>query len=241
MTQNRKWGLKGLTRHPQLKRFFYGSGAQAEPYLTNGKNVYILPTRSGIAFAVILLVMLVGAINYNNSLGYLFTFFLASISVVAILHTYKNVLRLKFQLGKPRSVFCGDTVSIPVYIEQHQSVNRYALSLEFEPSLNTSHKDSLKDIFALKEKVELPLLTQKRGLMNVPRFTLASNFPLGLFRSWAHIHLSQTFIVYPTPAPHPPENPATHYRPDQEGDQGKGTDDFAGLRNLAAIEVMNAG
>jgi len=218
-----------ITHHPKLKRFFLGSGEQKEPYITNGRNVYILPTKSGIAFAFILLVMLVGAINYNNSLGYMFTFFLASLSIVTILHTYKNVLRLQFVIGQPQPVFCGDDARIPVYISQSQSSSRYSLALLF------NHASSIKathcDISEQNNKIFLSLKTQTRGLCEVPRFTLHSTFPLGLFLSWSNIHLYQRFIVFPAPAKNAPDLPKDHYLPDQEGDKGMGTDDFSGLRD----------
>ena len=40
------------------------------------RRVFVLPTRQGLAYAVSLLVMLVGAINYNLSLGYALVFLL---------------------------------------------------------------------------------------------------------------------------------------------------------------------
>jgi hypothetical protein len=36
--------------------------------------VFILPTRAGLAFAVLLLVMLIGALNYSLGLGFALTF-----------------------------------------------------------------------------------------------------------------------------------------------------------------------
>jgi uncharacterized protein (DUF58 family) len=229
MTHPKKQGWYRITHHPKFKRFFQGTGEQKEPYLTNGRNVYILPTKSGIAFALILLVMLIGAINYNNSLGYMFTFFLASLSIVTILHTYKNILRLEFLIGKPQSVFSGENTLVPVYINQTQSINRYSLSLLFDQPSFCKHTQC--DITSKNNKFFLTLLTNTRGLCEVPRFTLHSTFPLGLFLSWSNIHLYQRFIVYPQPAKNVPDLPKGQYLPDQDGDQGKGTDDFSGLRN----------
>lgn len=229
MSHKKKPGWYRITHHPKLKRFFMGTGVQNEPYLTNGRNVYILPTKGGIAFSIILLVMLIGAINYNNSLGYMFTFFLASLSIVTILHTYKNVLSLQLLIGKPQAVFSGDTALVPIYINQNQPVNRYSLSLLFDPP--SSNKHTLCDITAQNNKIYLRLKTKQRGLCEVPRFTLHSNFPLGLFISWSNIHLYQRFIVYPQPANNAPDLPYGKYLPEQDGDQGKGTDDFSGLRN----------
>ena len=45
------------------------------------RRVFIVPTRAGLAFAALLLVMLVGAINYNLGLGFALTFFAGSCAV----------------------------------------------------------------------------------------------------------------------------------------------------------------
>ena len=53
----------------------------------NRKRIYILPTRRGLVFAVFLLAMLLGSINYALSLGFVLTFLLAGLGLVGMLHT----------------------------------------------------------------------------------------------------------------------------------------------------------
>ena len=83
-----------------LDRFFIGEGPFTGPVNLTQRRIFILPTRQGVLFAIVLLIMLIGSINYNNSLGYLLTFLLASLAVVSILHTYRNLLSLKISVGK---------------------------------------------------------------------------------------------------------------------------------------------
>ena len=101
--------LHQLSQRLNFRRFFVGEGPQPPPYQLRHRNVYILPTKQGLIFAVLLMLMLIGAINYNNNLAYLMTFLLASLSVVAILHTYRNLLRLLVTIGhiEPRFVERG--------------------------------------------------------------------------------------------------------------------------------------
>ena len=40
------------------------------------KHVYIFPTRHGVMLGAMMLVILLGSINYDNALGYLLTFLL---------------------------------------------------------------------------------------------------------------------------------------------------------------------
>lgn len=46
----------------------------ALPWSVNRRRVYILPTRFGVGFALLCVVMLLGAMNYSNSMGFALTF-----------------------------------------------------------------------------------------------------------------------------------------------------------------------
>lgn len=215
-----------LSQRLNFRRFFVGEGPQAPPYQLHRRNVYILPTRHGLMFAALLLLMLIGAINYNNSLAYLMTFLLASLGVVAILHTYRNLLRLSITSGHIEPRFAGETLTIPVRIDNRQGPARLAIEINF-PGENPC----ITDIEALQlQNIELENIPQRRGHHLLNRFTIATRFPLGLFRAWAHIHLKQSYLVYPRPAAINQLPADSLYKLKVTGDQGVGADDFAGLR-----------
>ncbi len=71
------------------------------------KRVYIFPTRYGLIFSVNLLVMLIGAINYNNSLAYSLTFLLGGLFLIAMIHTYSNLRGLIISASPADAVFAG--------------------------------------------------------------------------------------------------------------------------------------
>ena len=71
------------------------------------------------------MLMLIGAINYNNNLAYLMTFLLASLSVVGILHTYRNLLQLSLSTGHIEPRFVGEPLTIPVRIDNRTGVDRH--------------------------------------------------------------------------------------------------------------------
>ena len=58
----------------KLSRFTQGEGPEDGPITLTQRRIYILPSKHGIYFGVLMLVMLLGSINYNNSLGYSLTF-----------------------------------------------------------------------------------------------------------------------------------------------------------------------
>ncbi|OYV40442.1 MAG: hypothetical protein B7Z83_01220, partial [Thiomonas sp. 20-64-5] len=59
------------------------------------RNVYILPTRTGWFFALLLMVLLVLSINYQLNLGYLLTFLLAGSAMMAMHVTHNNLRGLR--------------------------------------------------------------------------------------------------------------------------------------------------
>ena len=218
--------LQQLQQRLNFRRFFVGEGPQAPPYQLHRRNVYILPTRHGLMFAVLLLLMLIGAINYNNSLAYLMTFLLASLGVVAILHTYRNLLRLSLTSGHIEPRFAGETLTIPVRIDNRQGPARLAIEIYF-PGENPGAVDIEGQ---QQQNIDLEIIPQRRGHQLLNRFTIATRFPLGLFRAWAHVHLKQYYLVYPRPAAISQLPADSLYKLKVTGDQGVGADDFAGLR-----------
>src|SRR5580692_243846 len=69
-------------------------GSDVLPVTLQRRRLYILPTRVGIAFGALLLLMLVAGLNYANSLALLTTFLLAGLALVAMHACHRNLLGL---------------------------------------------------------------------------------------------------------------------------------------------------
>lgn len=208
-----------------LARFLRGEGPEATPVTLGRRRVYILPTRQGVFFAGLMFVMLLGAINYNTSLGYAMTFLLASLSLIAMLHTYRNLLHLRVDVGQIRPVFSPHGPRLNVMLDNPQAT-RYAVKLGFpgQPGVITD--------IAPKQwsQIELRLPSTKRGQHVLPRISLRTVFPLGMFQAWAHVQAQRHYLVYPAPDhKHVPPR-ESRYHLNLSGDRGHGSDDFAGLR-----------
>lgn len=214
-------------RRLNWQRFFRGDGPTTGPYRLHRRNLYILPTRAGLVLALLLVIMLLGAINYANNLGYLFTFLLASVAVVAILHTYRNLLGLRVQPAALPTAFAGETLSVPVEIDNPGGRDALAVEIHWpgEPAARPL------DIPAGQRAIaHLPLHLPRRGRHPLPRFVITGRFPLGLFRAWAHVHPARQLLVYPRPVSRATLPPPSTWRASLDGAQGRGSDDFSGLR-----------
>lgn len=210
-----------------LARFFVGEGAEPTPVELGQRRVYILPTRHGIFIAGLLLVMLLGAINYNTSLGYGLVFLLAGLGVIAILHTYRNLLHLSIDIGRIPPVFAGDTLQVPVLLHNRLPASRYAIRAHFAGEGSAS----IDIEAATTTTLHIGHLCPQRGLHALPRLTLHTVYPLGWFHAWAHVQAERRFLVYPKPVRHHELPRETSYHLNVTGYRGHGSDDFAGLRS----------
>ena len=92
------------------------------------RRVYIFPTGQGFTLGAMLVVILLGAINYDNALGYLLTFLLAGLTLVAMLHTYRNLAGLEFKGVRSAPVFVGETAHFECHIENDSELVRLAIA-----------------------------------------------------------------------------------------------------------------
>ncbi|MBD9504357.1 DUF58 domain-containing protein [Pseudomonas sp. BGr12] len=193
----------------------------------NQRRIFIIPSRQGMAFGVALALMLLTAINYQNSLAYGLTFLLLSLFIVAILHTYRNLGGLRLTALGAQPVFVGEQAAFRVRLEGEGRA-RQAIGLGWE-----AERMQFADVAAdHAEEVLLTMTAQRRGWLRPGRLRVESRFPLGLLVAWSWVDLDQSVLVYPHPQPGdlpleggPAENDEEGVRP-----TGRGVDDFQGLR-----------
>jgi len=210
-----------------LGRFFYGQGPEPGPIVLSSRRVYILPTRMGLYYSLLLLILLLSAVNYNNNLTYALTFLLTSIGFLTMLHSYRNLLHLQINIGTPAAVFCGEYAQVPITLENRLQASSDAVSLQIpgQPAVTVqiTQQQTLETL--------VPIRTTRRGRHTLPRINISSVFPLGLFRVWAHAEQLRYLLVYPKPDQHPAQPQPSNYQSSLAGDRGRGADDFSGLRS----------
>ncbi len=208
--------------------FRFGRDEQLPVVLTQ-RRIFILPTRAGLLYGLVLCVMLIGAINYNLSLGHALVFLLAGLGLVAMVHTFRNLLGLRLMPGRADPVFAGEAAYFTVHVENTLRQPRRALELAFGKNGTVP-----LDIPGSEQaSVAVPCVTLRRGRLDPGRITLSSRYPLGLFRAWSYPHPRLSCLVYPKPleTPLPPSTPSWK----STGSRGNsGQEDFSGLRERQA-------
>jgi uncharacterized protein (DUF58 family) len=215
-----------LLARSQLYQFLFGTRApETGTIFLAQRRVYILPTRHGVVFGLALLLMLIGSINYQLSLGYALTFLLAGTGLVSMLHTYRNLAHLYVSAARVEPVFAGDRARFQLHLENPNGFDRTALWLHAGDSAAASDVAGRSGA-----TVQLPVAAKRRGYLQLPRVTIETRYPLALFRAWSYVHPESRALVYPRPD-HAPL-PAAQLIPDTGAavSAGIGADDFAGLR-----------
>lgn len=201
------------------------------------QRIYILPTYYGFIFALLLIVMLLGAINYNNNMAYILTFLLGSMYILAIIHTYRNLAGLSINSKTPLPVFAGQAVSLQIIFDNRHGSLRSAIALQRAPETRyfwKRYRDSKLMLTHIDENcfshARLSIPAVNRGIFPVPRIMISSTYPLGLFRAWSYLQFNLKFTVYPTPAGR--KGLVFKQISDNQGKLGEtvGMDDFSGFR-----------
>lgn len=201
--------------------------ANHAPAVLSRRHIYILPTRFGVIYMLMLICMLIGSINYTLSLGFVVTFLLAGVGTMAMLHTWRNLAYLEIESRRAEPVFAGEDAIFEIAVTETRHRARYAVVAHFEGETSV-----YADIAASGETLmRLPVRSKSRGWLKPGRVTFYTEFPLSLFHAWSYVELDSRCLVYPHPLSHSAQVPAS-------ADQGavgtldarSGDDDFAGHR-----------
>jgi len=172
---------------------------QSSPLVLKRRQIFIIPTQSGGWFGLVLLVMLFGSMNYNNSMGYMLTFLLASMTIVSILHTHRTLLGLRIEVGKVAPVFAFETAQFQLWLDNRGQIARHVLVWQHKSSHNHNSSTTIDIPANQRININLPVLATRRGRISLGRVKVSTRFPLGLFYAWAYVHFDIVTMVYPQP------------------------------------------
>jgi len=178
-------------------------------------------------FAVLIGLMLVGALNYDNNPAYLLTFLLGSIGFNGIYLTWRNLRGVQLKLLASDAVFCGADARLRFQLVADDGTERPGIQL------HRGEQSVAEDLGENNETgiVTLRVPTRRRGRLQAGRLSLSTRYPLGLFRAWCYVELDGSIVVYPAPAS-PQQMPSGGAdRGEGAGNDVVGQEDFVGLRD----------
>ena len=172
--------------------------AEALPIRLDRRRIYVLPSGFGVAFALLLFVMLLGALNYGNNPALLLTCLLGAASGASLFFGFRTLSGLALEQIHADEAHAGEPLPIRL---------RFAAGPRARASLRL-RRGAANSAFALpahaRHDVELTVADARRGWFRPGRVRLWTEYPLGLFHLWSWLHPDAEFLVYPaieSPAP----------------------------------------
>jgi len=177
------------SRSPRRKKF-----------VLSRNNIYIFPSAAGLVFVLLLLLMLLTAINYQNSLIYALTFLLGTLFFMSIWLCFLNLSGLRIESSETGRVFEGEPC---IYFCRLSKEKHLPPGLK----IGLNKVDSRSVPFLQEETQDVPIIAQpeKRGRHKLDRLYIESRFPFGLVVAWTWLKIDLEVLVYPKPVQGIPE------------------------------------
>ena len=234
------------------KSLFRLRGPEAGEIELVQRRIFIVPTRAGLLLGLVLIALLLGSINYTLGLGYVLTFLVVGIAWIGMFHTFRNLAHLHLRGARVDPVFVGEIAEYRIVLRNPSKYDRYAIRITADPAEAANTAAALPSLprdrsigrlagvsadpaASSEVQINVPAIVSKRGWQPMPRTTLETVFPLGLWRAWSYWQSDLRCLVYPAPAP--PGVPLPRSQSDgnsDEGHSGPGSEDFAGIRGYTA-------
>ncbi|MEJ1966598.1 MAG: DUF58 domain-containing protein [Gammaproteobacteria bacterium] len=169
-------------------------GPDVPPFTLHTRRIYILPTRLGIAFGAMLIVMLVAGLNYANSGAMFLTFLLGAFALVSMHQCHRNLLGASFVNASASPMFAGSRGALRITLGNDSRFTRYGIEVSGSDGAEAAGIDIAVNGQA-QANVVLP--ASKRGLFKLDRLKISTTHPYNLFRAWTWAHLPIEVLVYP--------------------------------------------
>jgi uncharacterized protein (DUF58 family) len=180
-----------------------------------------------VYYALVVMAMVLGSLNFQNNLGLLFGFFLAGVGLVAMHRCWFNLLGLEAQVRPGPPVFAGSPAQFEVTVHNIREGPRYDVrvlgGLDAVRPLHLQARD--------QRSVTVAVASERRGLLPLAEVEIETRHPMHLFRAWSYVASQAACLIYPRPAPAAPapiQDPGDASRPARSG--GEGAEDFVGHR-----------
>ncbi len=175
--------------------------AEALPVSIDRRRVYVLPTRFGLFFALLLAAMGLGALNYNNNPALLLVLLLAGVANASLLAAHLQLSGLEVGAVGAEPVPAGTPLALRVQLRAAPGRERRGLRV--------AHGDAAASV-SIEDGAGVATLavpTVHRGWLEPGRLRISTVRPLGLAVAWAYAWPDAPLLVYPAPEAHGPDLP----------------------------------
>lgn len=211
-----------------MERIRKRRGSLPLPFELEYRHIFVVPTLFGFGFGVMLILMALGGLNFNNNMALMVVFIMGSIAQLTTVLAYRNLVNLRVESVHCEPVFCGEPAHFRIQISNAQDRPRISVQGGFKLI-----QDCVDVPINATSVVLLKQATERRGWLSMATFKLETRYPLGMFKAWAWVFPNARCLVYPQPAKNPPPLPRTGSGSGGQARKGEG-DQIHGLRKYRA-------
>ena len=198
-------------------------------------NIFIMPTRFGFAYLLFAILLFLLGTNYQNNIILMLSYLLASLFISVMLHSFYNFSQLTLSSSAKQFTFAKQLAHFPINIKA--SKTHFDLNFHLAEQVDLSNKVKFDQCKLGENKILLPVLVVSRGVHNLGRVKVFSEYSLGLFITWAMLDFSHQLVVFPQPKKlnlnqnHLAELDDFEQQSNMNQHVTSGVDDFAELKN----------
>ena len=153
----------------------------------NRKNIFIFPNYQGVLVGFYIFLVLLGAMIYQLSLGYLFTFIVGVILLLSVFMSYYNFQGQLLALNEGVNTFVNSNHQIKLSFNNNVPIDSFGF-----------FKSDPYNKIALNEKNNIiKVSSEKRGYFKPDYFVIESIYPFGIVRTWSVLRHDLRIIFYP--------------------------------------------
>ena len=190
------------------------------------KNLYIIPTKTGVSFFILSFILWLLGTSYQNNLVLALSYLLISLVIVAIFHTYTNLASIEVKVLGAKPGFVGESIYFKLQVKGNSVKHHDNLTMRWWGGKPETFNFTAKQA----TQIEVAIEAHQRGQLYPGKFLIESVYPLGIIRCWTWLNLDVSAIVFPKPLKVSFPAQLAGSNENDQGEQISGGDDFSGLK-----------
>ncbi len=164
-------------------------------FVIGRRQLYILPTKIGWYFSLILIALFAIAVKFDNQAAFMMLFILIGLGNAIMLGTHRNLINVSLDKGIPSSAYAGQHATLGVTLNNTNDRARRAIYVSYGDLAYLANIEPQS-----RKQIQLEYPTPTRGLHPFPPIILSSQYPTGLFFCWSKkADIEELITVYPEP------------------------------------------
>ncbi|WP_127715832.1 hypothetical protein [Halobacteriovorax sp. HLS] len=156
-------------------------------------RTYILPTRYGVIFGIVILIEFMVSITFGHPFAYLITFISSSIIFMSAIYTNSSFQSISTLPIQEDLVEVSQNVIFRLPLELSDKFENKSFRVCDDQT--QIYRDEI--VTFDKAYVDIYIGEQMRGVHHINRVKLSTTFPFGLFRAWRYFDIDRKLYIYP--------------------------------------------